>query len=498
MNHPRKCDCARCRLPTKFYDYLGLDVKYDDPEEKNRRIFDARQKQEERVLLRIGSTGDRVLYMGSKNHLNNEDGEVEDVLADILTRFFAGSEYFSTLEIQIAGQELNHTINQQRTPADALLRLVMGSVINFISRPRVQNEVKILLKSNNGDDNIPSPDLMESLNTAYNEWLKEARATNNLWLVRFAKDRTSTLVDPAQDNQQNIALPMARISAPNGFSKLPDSEIREIMVRNEADEKMKHPEIFNTRTGSNKGRLRPPYWPVAFATDDKGRRYLSDRVLGAILPSWDDILRGKAKRSFSGYKTNWINLASEFDKWKAREGEKLDKLGVEWPAPYEGRRPDFGDPGLPSQVWYKVKPAREASDDASNADNNGHFSAEAPSSEFGGSYQDRSNLSSRAQSPAPSGVSNPFVSRQTRLSGAGEGSSHQPSTSNISSALSQVMEGLSKLNQRMELIERVQRGLQNLRVRDGEDPIRSASPAASRASSRWAPSEEPRSSPGFF
>lgn len=427
--------------------------------------------------------------MGSNNHLNNEDREVEDVLDDILTRFFAGSEYFSTLEIQIAAKELNNTINEHRTPANALLRLLMGAVIRFMGRPRAQNEVKILLKSLDRDDNAPSSELMDSLNTAYREWVKEAKSTNDLWLVHFAKDRTSTLVNPSQNNQRNIALPTARTSVPDGFSKLPDSEIREIMVRNEADEKMKHPEIFNTKPGPSKGRVRPPYWPVAFATDDEGHRYLSDRVLGAILPTWEEILSSEKKRSFNGYKVNWVNLAKEFEKWSAHEGEKLDKLGVGWPAPYVGHRTDFGDPNRPSQVWYKVKPAREASaSEVSNADSN---------SEIGGSYQDQSNLSSRAQSPAPSQISNPFVSQNGRLSDTGEGSSRQSGTSNISNSLIQVLDGLNKLNQRMDLMERVQRGLQNLRVRDREDPIRGVSPTASRASSRWAPSEEPRSSPGF-
>ncbi|KAJ5613766.1 hypothetical protein N7528_007420 [Penicillium herquei] len=507
--HPKDCDCGRCNIP----DYFKLVKGFKDLEglkvlENRRQVFELKRKHENAALGRIFSTGKMVLYLRDEEPPYSDpidpDEEVTAILFDVLNRFEGGGEFFTIQEIQIAAAELIHTNRQNCSPRWRLLLLIMAVCINFSKLEDINSQCRELLekrKELKGRANPKAIDLLEDLHLAYALWYDMVKENPDEWLFQFDEDGTASLVSLEAPTRPWSPLKNSDIA------DIPDCEIREIMARNDATEKKTYPKIFNRSGGKGVGRVRPPYWPVALASDENGYRYLSDEVLDAILPKWRLII-DLDRVTLRTYITRWDNLQPNLEAWRSSEKAKLRSQRIrEWPAPYSGQS-GHGHRDSPSVVWHEVRHStkKDDSDNESQAikvDKSPKKSSKRSTRQ--GSSQRDPSPSSRHDSPFPdiesedataSGSSNRLRSGKNRSSGADEGDHRD-----LEELKSVILEGMEKLetgqraaftdfsqefansiNKRLDAIEKKMRGL---KVRDGKEK-RSASPySRTSASPRW-------------
>ncbi|KAJ5738550.1 hypothetical protein N7493_001705 [Penicillium malachiteum] len=508
--HPKDCDCGRCDLP----DYFKLLPGFKDLEglkvlEFRCKAFEMKQEHEERALRRILSTGKNVLYLRDEEPRYSDPitsgEEVTAILFDVLNRFVNGGEFFTVQEIQIAAAELIHTNEQNCSPRWRLLLLIMGTCVNDSGFGDAQSECRELLKKREelqGRASQGAIDLLRNLRRAYDFWQDKVKENPEEWLFHFDRNGTANLI--SFKPHRTRASPTTNM----GIADIPDCEIREIMARNEAMEKKTYPKIFNRTGGRGIGRVRPPYWPVALASDENGYRYLSDRVLDAILPKWRSII-DLDRSILRSYFIKWDNLQSNLEAWRSSEKAKLRSQRIrEWPAPYSGQS-GHGHTDSPSEVWHEVRDStkNDGSDNeiqAIKVDKSPKKKSSKRSTREGSSQRDPST-SSRHESPFPdirsedataSGSSNRLRSGKNRLLGADEGDHRE-----LEELKSVILEGMEKLesgqraafidfsndivnsiNKRLDSIEKKMRAL---KVRDGKEK-RSASPCSrTSASPRW-------------
>ncbi|KAJ5711052.1 hypothetical protein N7488_005208 [Penicillium malachiteum] len=507
--HPKDCDCGRCNIP----DYFKLVSGFKDLEglkvlENRRKVSELKQKNENAALGRILSTGKMVLYLRDEEPQYSDpitpDEEVTAILFDVLNRFEGSGEFFTIQEIEIAAAELIHTNGQNCSPRWRLLLLIMAVCINFCKLEDINSKCRELLEEREelqGRANQKAINLLEDLHPAYALWSDMVKENPDEWLFQFDEDGTASLVSLG---------PHARGWSPvksRDIADIPDCEIREMMARNDATEKKTYPKIFNRSGGKGIGRVRPPYWPVALASDENGYRYLSDRVLDVILPKWRSII-DLDRITLRTYIIKWDNLQSNLEAWRSSEKAKLRSQRIrEWPAPYSGQR-GHGHTDSPSVVWHDVRDStrNDGSDNESQAikvDKSPKKSSKRSIRQ--GSSQRDPSTSSRHESPFPdigsegattSGSSNRLRSGKNRSFGADEGDHRD-----LEELKSVILEGMEKLetgqraaftdfskefansvNKRLDAIEKKMRGL---KVRDGKEK-HSASPySRTSASPRW-------------
>ncbi|KAJ5116200.1 hypothetical protein N7456_000548 [Penicillium angulare] len=373
MAHSITCDCSRCWPPEEFYRRPETrHLRYSQGAERKRQTFEIRQAQEARAFRKIFESDSTVLYLrlGNVSDPSTPDQEVKSILDDVLYRFGQAKKYFTPYEIQIAYIEWRHHLLQGEIPPSILSRLVMGALIDSAVSEIDKKEINDLLKN---DDDIHFPNIplvLTGMATIYGRWEEQV---DDSWMVRFSPDRTARLTkllpgdeEDKQDEEvdeeeeaeeeekegEEEEEEEEEGSLPDDF---PDSVLREIMQRNQPDEKKDLPGVFNSYGGSHIGRVRPPYWPVALATQPSGHRYLSDALLNQILPFWEELLKENNSRTVKYYMEKWQHLKPEFENWMQKEKFKLRRKGItDWPAPYSGLPENMGSAESPSDVWDKV------------------------------------------------------------------------------------------------------------------------------------------------
>ncbi|KAJ6031484.1 hypothetical protein N7540_002216 [Penicillium herquei] len=392
--HHRDCDCGRCNPPGYFKLLAESEDLKDLKVFENRRgVFEIKQQHEEAALRRILSTGHNVLYLREEPQYSRPitpEEEVTAILFDVLNRFEEGGECFTVQEVQIAAAELIHTKQQNCIPQYRLLLLVMGACVNFSDLEDVSSECRQLLKKRAKFQGLASQgaqELLDDLDPAYKLWQDRVKENPNGWLFHFEKNGTATLIVSSEDHH-------ARASPRTSMDivDMPDCDVRDIMASNDAVEKRNYPTVFNARGGKYQGRVRPPYWPVALASDENGYRYLSDEVLEDILPGWRSIIDAD-KKYLIHYTRKWDKL---YRAW--RHGDDYDN-----------------------------------EDKAIKVDKSSKNNTPKRSTRLGSSQRDPTT-SSRSGSPFPSGRSelttassgsSLLSSGETRSSGADEGGHHQ-------------------------------------------------------------------------
>ncbi|KAJ5288833.1 hypothetical protein N7478_001863 [Penicillium angulare] len=275
------------------------------------------------------------------------------ILVDVLDRFGQGKKYFTPYEIQIAYLEWRHHLLQGKNPPSTLSRLVMGAVIHSSDSEDLKMQINDCLRSVNDIRILDAPSVAGTFEPTYGIWQVQVDKSPDSLMVRFSNDRTARLTkllpDDEKDEEENEYPP----------DEIPDCVLREIMERNQPDEKKELPEVFNLQGGPHIGRVRPPYWSVALATQPSGHRYLSDAVLDEILPFWKELLNGDSSRTVKYYMEKWQGLKSKFEAWMEKEKSKLQQKGIkDWPASYSKQPDNMGSPDDTSDVWltiYEVK-----------------------------------------------------------------------------------------------------------------------------------------------
>lgn len=188
--------------------------------------------------------------------------------------------------------------------------------------------------------------LMVKMERPYSRVFAQVGENPEAYLVRFLHDGIADLLNISQNDEADGAVDVA---GKQSADCLPDCKIRKVMQRYNVKEKNRYPDIFKTKIHEGRPKIYPPYWPVALATDDQGRRYLSDENLDFLFPKWRSILTRNVVGNQARF---WYNLRPEFNEWVAREKSKLKKIGIEhWPSPYFRKDGEMGNPGSPSQVW---------------------------------------------------------------------------------------------------------------------------------------------------
>ncbi|KAJ5726173.1 uncharacterized protein N7483_007530 [Penicillium malachiteum] len=481
--HPKDCDCGRCDPP----DYCKLlqeihDLKDLKPLEYRRSVFEIKQQHEEAALRRILSTGHNVLYLRDDEPQSysfpiTPEEEVTAILFNVLNRFEEGGEYFTAQELLIASAELIHTEKQKLLPQYRLLLLVMGACVNFSDLEHVQSQYGALLKTRvfNGPAIQGARQLLNELDPAYTLWHHKVKENPDGWLFHFGDNGTATLIVSSEDHHAR-ASPTANVE----MKDMPDCDVRDIMASNDAPERRNYPKVFNARGGKYQGRVRPPYWPVALASDENGYRYLSGEVLDDILPGWRLII-DIDKKYLTHYTIKWDNLLSSLKAWRSSEKEKLRLRGIrEWPAPYSGQNVGHGHPDSPSEVWHDVRDRLTRKDDidsegqASKVDRSSKKKTQTRSTRQGNSQRDPTT-STRYESPFP-GVKGALATASggsNRLPSGADEDGHHDLEELKSVILEEMRQGAEIINKRLDSIEK---GMRGLKVRDGKER-RSASPS---------------------
>ncbi|KAJ5690668.1 hypothetical protein N7462_005060 [Penicillium macrosclerotiorum] len=110
-------------------------------------------------------------------------------------------------------------------------------------------------------------------------------------------------------------------------SNVPDAELRDVMRRNDPNEKRTYPAVFYT-SGHSSMRVRPPYWRVALESDYQAVRYLSDELLDELIEHWRGYMNGRdLPTSYREEQKNWLQ-------WCRFEREKYMQNGVPYPEGY--------------------------------------------------------------------------------------------------------------------------------------------------------------------
>ncbi|KAJ5623126.1 hypothetical protein N7490_011731 [Penicillium lividum] len=342
MGHPDHCDCCRCQPPADFRNLPGAEeLRHLRPATKRKKIYEKMKEQEDRVLRRIKSAPEALLHLEEpKKALSEEDEEVKAVILDTIGRFEKNKINFPPAEIRVALHEWHHWEKQNECPPSSLSRFLLCALVNFSDSEKFQEEVRSLMDQGAEKDDLRQ--LMVETGQPYARWESHVKGNPDAYIVRFLRDGTADLLDISRKE------PSHQVEEADGSNqiavRLSDCEVRKIMQRNGEHEK---------ETGGRPGKVRPPYWPVALATDEQSRRYLSDEELDAIFPRWDRILTNPTQSAHN--RRTWSGLGEALRAWVKVEKAKSVRNGIRsWPTPASRHDGEMGDPKAPSQVWRTV------------------------------------------------------------------------------------------------------------------------------------------------